>query len=70
MEDHISSPMLMRHLEGAEIRQIETGDAHSVALTNYYCADQVPERADQGGASLAQEFVYQAPVRSNCCTIC
>ena len=62
VEEKICSPMLMRYLDGAEIRQIETGDAHSVALTNYYCADAVPERADQGGSSLADEFVYQAYV--------
>ena len=44
----VVAPQLMTHLDGAEIRQVCTGEAHNLLLTDYYCADAVPERVDQG----------------------
>jgi len=69
VDDKVVAPMLMRHLDGAEIRQICVGEAHNLALTDYYCSDQVPERVDQGGASLSDQFVTQANTKSGCCVV-
>lgn len=69
VDEKVNSPMQLTALDGAEIRQIATGDAHNLALSDYYCADAVPERIDQGGASLVPQYEPPVTSMSQCCTI-
>jgi len=67
--DKVNAPVMMSHLDGAEIRNIACGDAHTIALSDYYCADNVPERIDQGGESLVEGFVPPVQPSSTCCIV-
>ena len=55
--DNICNPIYMKTLDGAAVRQVVCGDAHTVVLTEYYQSDAVPERVDTGGDLIYEDQV-------------